>query len=1072
MLATGCSGCSSEEGEIDCDGNLFSGSTLASEETRAESDVHTIEYDYGYDGETLENVELRFLDESGVQVGSYRAEYGDAVEVTFSDFPIDSNSGVYLGNFTTELVSGDLTINTDTTSTADHDSKEVFYRTNLRAEDADGSEVKFEIWITLKPEEETSEAWVAVPAADFSSSMLGDVEVVVGPEFEKFAVLSLDEETQVDEIDAFFERFDFDFEWEDTVGVGLAMNDTTWMGHLERTLVQCGDGAEFVESGLLPLLSMTTCESATLGRNLAAGGVLFAFATAGPTLGLGFALGMGLAAGSFALSASDMHKCLCEQGKAAGCDDRRCTSFADCSDFQCPADTCVEYTSGCTEGLCSCTMVGESCEPEEMSCEECKETCKSDECVKRTAVCHEGIRQDWQRTPQLCSCITETDACSENCSCSVEEPHLVTADGVGHAFHGAGEFILMESISGEDFTVQVRYEPCVSDTCPNVTCGTAVAAEVDGNRVGIYLDRDDPVWLNGEPVEVSSLPMNRGTSGFARVEITETSEDTFRVEWASGEVLYVEKRTGTFGSLMNLFLALEPSRHGQLQGLLGFYDGDPTNDFTDRQGNQFEEPLSWETLYGPYADSWRIHSDESLFDYEDGEDTHTFTNLQIPLAPTSPDLIDDQGREWAQGVCETAGVTEGPVMDDCIVDVFCLDDEEAATSHARRSQPTREADIEENWPGNCHAPLVLQNSDINGGVIIEEDSCYRVESYLVLNDGILTIEPGVTLTFGEHAGLRIRDQGALQVEGTENNQVVFTGAEDQRGYWRGLHFQPTDSVDNVLDNLVIEYAGSEPHSVSSRTQAGILVEGVELTVRNSTFREIDVSALTAEGTGSVLTLEGNHFVDNYLPLSVLPRLVEGIGENNTFEGNEVSVVKLFTSALQQSQTWPGLSVPFLVTDRLNIEANLTLSPGTIFLFEERAGLNMRGAAGGSLNADAGGGEQIIFRGVELTRGYWAGLDFNNSNSPNNVLNNVLIMDAGSHLMGVGEDTQTSILLRDSVALDTRSQLTITDTTIMGSGLHGIRVESRSFLYDCTGLAISDVLGLHISADTETCLDPE
>ena len=1070
MLATGCSGCSSEEEEIDCDGNLLSGSTLASEETRAESDVHTIEYDYGYDGEVFEDLELRFLDENGEQVGLYRVEYGDYIDVTFSDSPT-TNSRSFLGDFTTVMMSDDLIVQTNTTSTADFDSKEVFYRTNVQIEDGEGNEVLFETWITIQPEEDVSQIWLAVSAAGYSPDVLEGLEVKVAPEIKKYAVISLDEETSVEEVDAFFERFNFDLDVGDTGRFGLALNDYTWLEHLELTTQECGENAEFLESGVLRQ-GLNSCVMFFIGAATAGVGIYTAVTTAVPTAGFGFWAGATVAGIGLGITVVDGRKCLCERGSIASCD-RRCQTEADCS---CPFAECLVQTPVCESNFqCGC-RAERICEGTPIpvpswakNCEECERICKNHPCLERVAKCSGGSLDD----SFSCGCeVVKRSACSENCSCSVEEPHLVTADGVGHAFHGAGEFILMESISGGDFTVQVRYEPCVSDTCPNVTCGSAVAAEVDGNRVGIYLDRDDPVWVNGEPVEVSSLPMDRGTSGFARVEITETSEDMFRVEWASGEVLYVEKRTGTFGSLMNLFLALDPSRHGQLQGLLGFYDGDPTNDFTDRQGNQFEEPLSWETLYGPYADSWRIHSDESLFDYEDGEDTHTFTNLQIPLAPTSPDLIDDQGREWAQGVCETAGVTEGPVMDDCIVDVFCLDDEEAATSHARRSQPTREADIEENWPGNCHAPLVLQNSDINGGVIIEEDSCYRVESYLVLNDGILTIEPGVTLTFGEHAGLRIRDQGALQVEGTENNQVVFTGAEDQRGYWRGLHFQPTDSVDNVLDNLVIEYAGSEPHSVSERSHAGIFVEGVELTIRDSTFREIDVSALTAQGTGSALTLEGNHFVDNYLPLSVLPRLVEGIGEDNTFEGNEVSVVKLFTSALQRSQTWPGLSVPFLLTDRLNIEANLTLSPGTVFLFEERAGLNMRGAAGGSLNADAGGGEQIIFRGVELTPGYWAGLDFNNSNSPNNVLNNVLIMDAGSHLMGVGEDTQTSILLRDSAALNTHSRLTITDTTIMGSGLHGIRVESQSFLYDCTGLAISDVLGLHISAETTTCLDPE
>ena len=352
-------------------------------------------------------------------------------------------------------------------------------------------------------------------------------------------------------------------------------------------------------------------------------------------------------------------------------------------------------------------------------------------------------------------------------------------------------------------------------------------------------------------------------------------------------------------------------------------------------------------------------------------------------------------------------------------------------------------------PGNCSDLHVLSADDLNGGVTISENSCYRINNRLIVNDGVLTIEPGVELVFGQDAGLNITGGGRLKAEGTDSNQIHFTGAEPQRGFWAGITYSQTRSNDNILDNVVIEYAGSRTWSGGARSQAGIYIagDGVQLTVRDSTFRENNISAITTDGSATDLILEGNHFVDNHLPLSLQPRHIGSMTADNTFEGNTNSYVQVRASSLDEDQTWPVLSVPFEVASRIVVGGTLTLNAGTEFIFRQDAGLNFSGE--GRLNADASGGDPIVFEGTEDISGFWAGLAFTNSLSPNNILNNVRIENGGSRTWSGGVRSQAGLYLSGASLLDA------SDTIITGSGKYGVSIDNGSELTGCSGLQVSD-----------------
>lgn len=80
-----------------------------------------------------------------------------------------------------------------------------------------------------------------------------------------------------------------------------------------------------------------------------------------------------------------------------------------------------------------------------------------------------------------------------------------TPDGRNYDFQAVGEFIAAKDESG-DLEIQVRQEPWGSST--TVSVNTAIAMDISGDQVGIYLGQDPPLFVNAQPTELDG----RGTN--------------------------------------------------------------------------------------------------------------------------------------------------------------------------------------------------------------------------------------------------------------------------------------------------------------------------------------------------------------------------------------------------------------------------------------------------------------------------------------------------------------------------------------------------------------------------------
>lgn len=305
------------------------------------------------------------------------------------------------------------------------------------------------------------------------------------------------------------------------------------------------------------------------------------------------------------------------------------------------------------------------------------------------------------------------------------------------------------------------------------------------------------------------------------------------------------------------------------------------------------------------------------------------------------------------------------------------------------------------------------------------DVPYTLDSTSIYAD--LTIEAGATLAFRAGGRINVTQDGSLKAIGTAEKKILFTGEQPTRGYWDGIDFVFSNNVNNILDHVVVEYAGGGTYE-GNVTMFGSEANPQRLQISNTILRESLGYGFVFD-EGSILDkFEKNTAALNKKGPGQLPANIVGVldGESQ-YVGNDADFIFVENDNVDASQTWATIDVPFSL-DSFSIYGHLTIAAGNTLLFNSAARINV--TQEGSLTAIGAEQNPITFSGAQEMPGYWGGIQFTFSNNVSNHFDYVTVDYAGQINTGEG-----NVILNGS---STRpSSLIITNSRLQNSSTYGL-----------------------------------
>lgn len=349
---------------------------------------------------------------------------------------------------------------------------------------------------------------------------------------------------------------------------------------------------------------------------------------------------------------------------------------------------------------------------------------------------------------------------------------------------------------------------------------------------------------------------------------------------------------------------------------------------------------------------------------------------------------------------------------------------------------------------------ILSDRTLTNVICDSGEPDYRVRGVVGI-DALVSVEPGVIVEFESNAGFEVNEfgDGALQALGTRDERVVFTGAIQTPGFWRGLVIR-TDDGRNELRHVTVQYAGSDviADDIKDGLTGGIAVNvepgsvAASLKLTDAIVRENEGYGLIVEWFGRLREFSNNTFSNNTAAAVIAEAGNVGALDaassytgGNGFEGVEIARTGAANS-LREDATWPAFDdgSTYYVSGSVVIEATLTIAPGATLAFEAGAEMVFGvpfGRPEGVIRALGTSSTPITFTGWEKTRGFWKGIVIQ-SVSNQNAMRHCVVEYGGSEAIFGGTAANVSL---DVVSF--APSLTISNSRIRDSDGCGIYVQS-------------------------------
>ncbi|XP_005107855.2 protein mesh [Aplysia californica] len=198
------------------------------------------------------------------------------------------------------------------------------------------------------------------------------------------------------------------------------------------------------------------------------------------------------------------------------------------------------------------------------------------------------------------------------------DPHIVSLDGLGYTFNGVGEFYLLR-VKDTEAVVQVRASPAEDEEgrVQNATVFSAacMCAGNESDVLEIQLDAQEAggysVLVNSEPLDLTSSTTSIFSDMSLYINSSSSSNNTELT--VVMDTVGVSVLVEVTPDLLNIMVIAGSQLKGQLEGLLGNYDGDSSNDLMGFDGTLLDPSASMRAIHYGFGMTWEVNANDSLF---------------------------------------------------------------------------------------------------------------------------------------------------------------------------------------------------------------------------------------------------------------------------------------------------------------------------------------------------------------------------------------------------------------------------------------------------------------------------
>jgi hypothetical protein len=296
--------------------------------------------------------------------------------------------------------------------------------------------------------------------------------------------------------------------------------------------------------------------------------------------------------------------------------------------------------------------------------------------------------------------------------------------------------------------------------------------------------------------------------------------------------------------------------------------------------------------------------------------------------------------------------------------------------------------------------LKVEGGAIHKSVVSQSETWYAKDSPHYVQDTVkvegpshpvLTIEPGAIVRFAAQTGLSIGvdGPGSLRAEGTADRIIQFLANSElpSPGFWRSIDFGFQSGLDSKLTYSQLSHCGNTIQGDQRAPCIFIAGDGsgngarpvlADVTIAQGARVGVSVGSGGGFGSGSarVSVVNGRSF-----PFSVEADAVGTLPRGGMLTDNTNNLVEVSGGMVLESQTWPDLGVPYLISSDVKVAGPgspvLTLEAGVTLRLEAGVAFKVGEEHPGALQAVGTEQKPITFTAHSAVPepGFWTGLFF-------------------------------------------------------------------------------------------------